>query len=98
MEGILVSTFRCNAKCHMCNVWMHPSKPAEELDLKYYERLPNLKFLNITGGEPFLRQDIEEIVEKALTKTKRLVISSNGYFTDKIIKLFVFLVGKNLFS
>jgi MoaA/NifB/PqqE/SkfB family radical SAM enzyme len=46
-----------------------------------------LKFLNITGGEPFLRDDIEEIVKVVLKKSKRVVISTNGYFTSKIIKL-----------
>jgi MoaA/NifB/PqqE/SkfB family radical SAM enzyme len=87
MEGILVSTFRCNAKCHMCNVWMYPTKPQEELDLKYYERLPNLEFLNITGGEPFLREELEEIVAIVKPKMKRICISTNGFYTDRVIKL-----------
>lgn len=47
----------------------------------------DLKFINITGGEPLLRDDLDEIIEIALTKTKRLVISTNGYFTKKTIKL-----------
>ena len=50
-------------------------------------KLPNgLKFINITGGEPFLRSDIDQILENSLEKTERLVISTNGYFTDRIIK------------
>jgi MoaA/NifB/PqqE/SkfB family radical SAM enzyme len=89
MEACLIVTYRCNAKCYMCNTWQHPSKKEEEYGPELVDKLPEgLSFINITGGEPFLRQDIEEIVEKALTKTKRLVISSNGYFTDKVIKLF----------
>ncbi|MFH2124039.1 MAG: radical SAM protein [Pseudomonadota bacterium] len=89
MEACLIVTYRCNAKCYMCNTWQHPSKKEEEYGPELVDKLPGgLDFINITGGEPFLRQDIEEIVEKALTKTKRLVISSNGYFTDRVIKLF----------
>ncbi len=89
MEACLIVTYRCNAKCYMCNTWQHPSKKEEEYGPELVDKLPDgLDFINITGGEPFLRQDIEQIVEKALTKTKRLVISSNGYFTEKIIKLF----------
>ncbi|MBA3005460.1 MAG: radical SAM protein [Proteobacteria bacterium] len=89
MEACLIVTYRCNAKCYMCNTWQHPSKKEEEYGPELVDKLPEgLDFINITGGEPFLRQDIEEIVEKALTKTKRLVISSNGYFTDRVIKLF----------
>lgn len=89
MEACLIVTYRCNARCYMCNTWQYPSKKEEEYGPEMVDKLPDgLDFINITGGEPFLRKDIEEIVEKALTKTKRLVISSNGYFTDRIIKLF----------
>ena len=87
MEGCLIVTYRCNAKCYMCNTWQHPSKKEEEFASDLVNKLPdNLSFINITGGEPFLRSDIELIIEKALRKTRRLVISTNGYFTDKIIK------------
>lgn len=89
MEACLIVTYRCNAKCYMCNTWQFPSNKNEEYSPALVDKLPEgLSFINITGGEPFLRQDIEEIVDKALTKTKRLVISSNGYFTDKIVHLF----------
>ena len=89
MEACLIVTYRCNAKCYMCNTWRHPSRAGEEFPPSLVEKLPEgLGFINITGGEPFLRQDIEEIVDKALTKTQRLVISSNGYFTDRIVHLF----------
>lgn len=89
MEACLIVTYRCNAKCYMCNTWQHPSNKNDEYSPALVDKLPSgLDFINITGGEPFLRADIEEIVGKALVKTKRLVISSNGYFTDRIIKLF----------
>lgn len=89
MEACLIVTYRCNAKCYMCNTWHHPSKVEEEFAPDLVDKLPaGLDFINVTGGEPFLRTDIEQIVEKALAKTKRLVISSNGYFTDRVVKLF----------
>jgi MoaA/NifB/PqqE/SkfB family radical SAM enzyme len=70
----------------MCNTWQHPSKKEEEYSADLVDKLPGeLKFINITGGEPFLRSDIEEIIERALAKTERLVISTNGYFTDRIV-------------
>lgn len=88
MEGILAVTYRCNAKCHMCNTWMHPSDPADEIQPKHVEKMPSgLEFLNITGGEPFLRDDIEEIVAVARQKSRRIVISTNGYFTDRVVAL-----------
>ncbi|MDH7482356.1 MAG: radical SAM protein [Armatimonadota bacterium] len=87
MEGILVATYRCNARCHMCNTWQFPTSPEQEMDPKYYERFPRLKFLNITGGEPFLREDLEEIVNIVKPKCDRICISTNGYFTDRIVAL-----------
>ncbi|PIS36841.1 MAG: radical SAM protein [Nitrospirae bacterium CG08_land_8_20_14_0_20_52_24] len=88
MEGCVIVTYRCNAKCYMCNTWRYPTKQEEEITPGIIEKIPSgLKFLNITGGEPFLRDDIEDIVDVALRKTARLVISSNGYFTDKIAAL-----------
>lgn len=88
MEACLIVTYRCNAKCYMCNTWKHPSKPGEEFSPDLVNKIPEgLKFINITGGEPFLRDDLDQIIGIALKKTKRLVISTNGYFTKRITKL-----------
>jgi radical SAM protein with 4Fe4S-binding SPASM domain len=69
----------------MCNVWKHPTEPAEEIRPGVLTKLPPLKFCNITGGEPFLRDDIEEIVGVVRGKARRVVISTNGYFTERIL-------------
>ena len=87
-EALLAITYRCNAKCHMCNTWQFPTKKSEEVTARDLEKLPGgYRFTNITGGEPFLREDIDEIVEVVLQKTERLVISSNGFYTDKVLAL-----------
>jgi MoaA/NifB/PqqE/SkfB family radical SAM enzyme len=71
----------------MCNTWQYPSKKDEEVTPRDINKIPaGLKFANITGGEPFIRDDIDEIVSIVRKKTKRLVISTNGYFSDKIIQ------------
>ena len=87
MEGLIAVTYRCNAHCHMCNTWQFPSDPAEELTSADLESLPKLKFANITGGEPFLRDDLIDIVETVRKKADRIVISTNGYYTDRIVAL-----------
>lgn len=87
MEGIIVVTYRCNARCHMCNTWKFPSVVAEEFKPEHCESLPHFKFLNITGGEPFLRTDLEEIIRVVKPKADRIVISTNGYYTERIIAL-----------
>jgi MoaA/NifB/PqqE/SkfB family radical SAM enzyme len=69
----------------MCGCWQNPSKSAEEFDPDILRKLPGgMKRLNITGGEPLLRKDIMRIVEILDTKTKRLEISTNGFFDEKI--------------
>lgn len=88
MEGLIAVTYKCNAKCYMCNTWQYPSKSSEEITVEDIRKIPGgLKFANITGGEPFLRNDIEEIVNVVKSKTQRLVISTNGFFTEKIIDI-----------
>jgi len=88
MEACLIITYRCNAKCYMCYTWQHPINKDKEFSPSLIHKIPEgLDFINITGGEPFLRNDIDEIIDTALSKTKRLVISTNGYFTEKIIRL-----------
>ena len=87
LHGSIILTYRCNAKCNMCNVWAHPTNSAEEVGLDVIKKLPEMFFTNITGGEPFVRRDLSDIVRIIDKKTKRIVISTNGYFTDRIIAL-----------
>lgn len=71
----------------MCNVWQAPSKPQDEIGVEVIRKLPKMFFCNVTGGEPFVRQDLPEIIKELRTKAKRIVISTNGYFTERIIAL-----------
>lgn len=88
MEACLIVTYRCNAKCYMCNTWKHPSKKDKEFSPDLINKIPDkLNFINITGGEPFIRKDLDKIIKAAIKKTRRLVISTNGYFTEEIVKL-----------
>lgn len=87
LHGSIIITYRCNAHCNMCDCFRNPTKPEEEIDLATLEKLPEMAFTNITGGETFIRKDIHDIVELLYKRTNRIVISTNGYFTDRIIEL-----------
>lgn len=87
MEASVITTYRCICKCYMCNIWKYPTKVEEEFKPQVLNKLSDLDFCNITGGEPFLRDDIEEIVYILKKKARRIVISTNGYLTDKIIEI-----------
>lgn len=87
LNGTVIVTYRCNARCTMCNRYKAPSRPDEEISIETIKKLPKMYFTNITGGEPFIREDLPEIVKELYKKSDRIVISTNGFFTDRIIKL-----------
>jgi radical SAM protein with 4Fe4S-binding SPASM domain len=83
----IITTYRCQMRCKMCDIWENPTDKKQEITAKELEILPNFKFVNITGGEPFVRRDLEDIVEVMMRKSSRIVISTSGWHTDRIIKL-----------
>lgn len=87
LNGTVIVTYRCNARCNMCNRFKCPSKPDEELSIETIKKLPQMYFTNITGGEPFIRTDLKEVVRELYKKSDRIVISTNGFFTDRIVDL-----------
>ena len=87
LYGTVIITYRCNAHCNMCDCFRDPTKPEEEITLDVIKKLPEMAFTNITGGEPFIRKDISDIVRELYKKSDRIVVSTNGYFTDRIIAL-----------
>lgn len=74
-------------RCQMCNIWKYPTEPREEIKAADLRSLPQLKFINLTGGEPFIREDLDEIVEECFRHSPRIVISTSGYFEDRVIAL-----------
>jgi MoaA/NifB/PqqE/SkfB family radical SAM enzyme len=87
LNGTVIVTYRCNARCSMCNRYKAPSKPEEEISIETIKKLPKMYFTNITGGEPFIRADLKDIVRELYKKSDRIVISTNGFFTDRIVDL-----------
>ena len=88
LHGSIIVTYRCNAKCNMCDVWKYPTRSKDEIKPELIEKLPEMFFANVTGGEPFIREDLPDIIEILRKKAKRVVISSNGFYTKRIIGLF----------
>ncbi len=68
LYGTVIVTYRCNAHCNMCDCFKDPTRPEEEITLDDIRLLPEMAFTNITGGEPFIRKDIGDIVEALYKK------------------------------
>ena len=83
-------TERCNAVCEHCFTSVKERMKRKDLKvediLKIFQSLRDETTVIITGGEPFLRKDINEVVQGMLElpKIKKLSICSNGFFSDKI--------------
>jgi MoaA/NifB/PqqE/SkfB family radical SAM enzyme len=69
----------------MCYIWQNPSLPREEVTLETLSKIPSgIAHLNLTGGEPTLRQDLGEIVDLLYPKALKLEISSNGTHPNRL--------------
>lgn len=72
-------THLCNARCDFCNFWKTTS--ADQLDDFYpIVRKFNPVMLNLTGGEPLLRDDLSEQIRKIKNNINSIYISlcTNG--------------------
>jgi MoaA/NifB/PqqE/SkfB family radical SAM enzyme len=88
VECAVIVTYRCNARCQMCHTWKFPSKVSEEFSPEVLNSLPSGQTkINITGGEPTLRNDLIDIVEILKPKTSRLEIISNGSFPERLFEI-----------
>ena len=69
-------TYRCNSRCVTCNIWK--VKPQNELTLdeikEFAKRTNYFRWIEITGGEPFMRSDIVEIVDAFRQNSKNLYL------------------------
>ncbi|MBB6463384.1 radical SAM protein [Flammeovirga kamogawensis] len=79
-------TYRCNAKCHFCDIWEKPSpyitlKDAEKnfIDLKKL----GVKVIDFTGGEPLLHQQLPELLTLAKKYGFITTITTNGLLYPK---------------
>jgi len=80
-------TYKCNSRCKTCGIWKKKTK--NELEIKEIEKIfenINPSWVNLTGGEPFLRDDLHEIAKTISKKNVYLLnLTTNGLLCDKII-------------
>lgn len=87
IDCVLALTYNCNSRCTMCDIWKIKDSP--ELKPEVFLNLPaSLRDINLSGGEPFLHPDLLKIVKniQQAVPRARLVISSNGFATELIVK------------
>ncbi|MEK6875340.1 MAG: radical SAM protein [Nanoarchaeota archaeon] len=89
---IFFVTTKCPLRCKHCFYNDELNKDIRELNLveikKISNNLPHLEYLQLSGGEPFLRGDLVEILEIFFKKgLKKAIIPTNGYFTENTVSM-----------
>lgn len=99
---IFFVTSFCNARCKMCFNWsrIESASKNDELSLveirKIFNHLSHIQQLTLSGGEPFLRNDLPEILEFISHKNnvQMITIPTNGILTDKTFEQTRNILGK----
>jgi len=97
---IFFVTNKCNFNCSHCFYTTRLNNSIDELSCEEIHRfvrpIGNKVFLtNITGGEPFLREDLTDIASILYDAgISSISLSTNGFFTDRISS-FVDILAKN---
>ena len=89
-------TAACQSRCRTCQIGamfcQDPTRPQRDLKLdeieKIFSSMKPVYFFNMSGGEPFMRDDLPEIVELACRYLKPKVVHTptNAILSDKIVE------------
>src|SRR5262245_52909752 len=87
----LCLTYWCQYKCKTCNIWQRT--PTDELTtdeiITMVRENPRVNWVDLTGGEIFLRRDIDDVFDAILKGWPRLALlhfPTNGFQTDRIVR------------
>lgn len=82
-------TYQCNSRCKICQIWKrkkHKELSFEEIK-KFFTINKFFNWVDLTGGEVFLRKDLIQIIKVIFDTQKNLYllhIPTNGILTRKI--------------
>ena len=92
---------RCNMHCGFCchaamDARKTPIMPAEKWG-SIFRKAQSLLHLTVTGGEPFIRKDFVEIIDKIILScgVPRVSIKTNGFYTERIKNFIPKLIDKH---
>jgi MoaA/NifB/PqqE/SkfB family radical SAM enzyme len=83
-------TERCNLKCEHCFFWKEVDSPGDTMTPAEWRRVARHvgtpAMIALTGGEPFLREDLDEIAVGFAEETRPigLQITSNGFLPERV--------------
>ena len=77
--------FRCNVRCVFCSRWDDPTDLDLETICGIAEDMSATRaaYVSLTGGDPFVRSDIKEIIDAFATRSVPIHINTNGVLLRK---------------
>lgn len=85
---VISVSFRCNSKCRTCDVWRKPNDDmtVEEWDKVFQNLGRTPAYLTFTGGEPFMRKDLDEMVISAYRHCRPAIVTipTNGLLSKRV--------------
>ncbi|MGE4056204.1 MAG: radical SAM protein, partial [Vicinamibacterales bacterium] len=87
-----VATYHCNFRCEMCNIWQKKSVNEMTPDEvgRFFERWSQFRWVHLTGGELFMRRDLDDLVAAIQGNCRSLFLlnfPTTGWFGDKTVTL-----------
>jgi MoaA/NifB/PqqE/SkfB family radical SAM enzyme len=98
LNVVVSASYRCNSRCGTCNVWrpgalgrtdnQDPDLTLDELDRIFASLGTAPYYLTFSGGEPFLRADLPELVASGYRHCQpaAITIPTNGLLPERVIQ------------
>ena len=98
-------TLRCNDTCEFCPIWNRENQGIsgnieehQGKEILKELKIEGVKVLNVTGGEPLLREDLPEILKTAKGLGFGIELTTNGILYAERAKLIKGMVDRLYFS
>ena len=100
-KATFILTYRCNLRCEICRIWEH--SPLKEMGTheigKVFKSLKNLSWIDLSGGEITLRDDVVEVVRTIIKNSDKLLVfhvSTNGQLPERMERIANEILGGGL--
>jgi len=93
-------TARCNLRCRYCYFFDNPAVAYEDVPARtwrrFFDELGRLPVMNVVfaGGEPFIREDLQDLITGIAENRMRFAILSNGTLINNEIAAFIADTGR----
>ncbi len=101
----LIVTHRCNLRCDMCQVWQYAKErePADhELEtaewFRVIDQTPRLALITFTGGEPFVRPDLPDLLRYAARRRRVHLVTNATRLTPDDVDWLIELSPKGIWG